>query len=194
MSIFMSKEKKALKAKMELRRSVSSLKKWERGLEKKKAEMIKLGQMAKSQGIKDQYALAVSGLKTIMSQLQRSKKMQLQLSLVETMRDLSSMSAGFVGIMGKVGNEIQKITGNSDFMKNQMKFEQGMMTIDDMMGQLESFMDDSGDSLLSGFEDNSISDADIEAMLDITAPASNPVNPVVENLMKEIEAQKQIDK
>lgn len=164
MNIFMSKEKKAMKAKMALRRSVSDLKRWERGLEKKKADMIKLGQEAKRQGIKDQYALAVSGLKAIMAQLQRAKKMQLQLNLVETMRDLSNMSSGFVDIMGKVGKEIESITGSTDFMKNQMKFEQGMMSIDGMMGQLESFMDDSGDTLLSGVQDNNISDVDIEAM------------------------------
>lgn len=193
MNIFMSKEKKAMKAKMALRRSVSDLKRWERGLEKKKADMIKLGQEAKRQGIKDQYALAVSGLKAIMAQLQRAKKMQLQLNLVETMRDLSNMSSGFVDIMGKVGKEIENITGSTDFMKNQMKFEQGMMSIDGMMGQLESFMDDSGDTLLSGVQDNNISDVDIEAMLDITAPEAETVNPVVESLMKEIQAQKQTD-
>jgi hypothetical protein len=190
MDLFISKEKKAMKARMAMRRGIADLKRWERSLEKKRADMIRLGQEAKRQGIRDQYALALSGLKMIMAQIQRAKKMQLQLNLVETMRDLSTISSGFVGMMGKVGKEIEKVTGNVDFMKNQMKFEQGMMSIDDMMGQLESFMDDA-DPMLSVSQEQQISDSDIEKMFDATASAEGAATPGAKELLEQIKTEMQ---
>lgn len=190
MDLFISKEKKAMKARMAMRRGIADLKRWERSLEKKRADMIRLGQEAKRQGIRDQYALALSGLKMIMAQIQRAKKMQLQLNLVETMRDLSTISSGFVGMMGKVGKEIEKVTGNVDFMKNQMKFEQGMMSIDDMMGQLESFMDDA-DPMLSVSQEQQISDSDIEKMFDATASAEGAATPDAKELLEQIKTEMQ---
>jgi hypothetical protein len=179
-----------MKARMAMRRGIADLKRWERSLEKKRADMIRLGQEAKRQGIRDQYALALSGLKMIMAQIQRAKKMQLQLNLVETMRDLSTISSGFVGMMGKVGKEIEKVTGNVDFMKNQMKFEQGMMSIDDMMGQLESFMDDA-DPMLSVSQEQQISDSDIEKMFDATASAEGAATPGAKELLEQIKTEMQ---
>ena len=105
---FISQEKKAMKAKLALRQCIRSLQKWERTLEKKKEDMLRLGREAKRHGIKDQYLLAMNGLKMIMSQQLRAKKMQLQLQLVETLRDLAFVSSGFVGVMGKIGAEVEE--------------------------------------------------------------------------------------
>ena len=99
---FMSSEQKRIHNKLEMRRSIRDLDRWDRSLEKKKIEMIKLGQEANRQGIKEQYALAFNGLKMIMNQQLRARRMQLQLKLLESLRDLSLMSSGFMGMMGKV--------------------------------------------------------------------------------------------
>ncbi len=164
---FMSKEKKAMRAKMALRQCIRSLQRWERSLDKKKEEMIKLGQEARRQGIKDQYTLAVKGLKMIMGQQLRSKKMQLQLQLVETMRDLAHVNNSFVSILGNVGREVEKVAGQANFVKNQMAFEQGMFSIEGMMDQLDGFMADNDQNLASEAGLETISDSDIERLFDI---------------------------
>lgn len=190
---FKSKEQKAMEAKLALRRGIRDLKKWDRTLDKKKAEMIRLGQEAKRQGLKDQYALAFNGLKNIMSQQLRSKKMQLQLELVETMRDLAQVSSGFVGQMGRIGKEVEKIAGKTDFLKNQMTFEKGMLSVEGMMDQLDSFMSAADETAVPSGQQNTVSDEEIEQMFDITSVTDKPqddlpkisrLNEMIDNEMK----------
>ncbi len=170
--VFMSKEQKRLHNKMEMRRTIRELDRWDRSLEKKKNELIKLGQEANRQGIRDQYAVAFSGLKMVMNQQLRARKMQLQLKLVESLRDLSLISSDFMGMMGKVGKEINKVADGTNFMKNQVAFETGMVSIEGMMEQMDGFMEDMDLNMESQASSETMNDDEIARLFDI--PAAQP--------------------
>jgi hypothetical protein len=183
----MSRAQKAMRSKMAIRKGVQELKVWNRNLEKKKAEMIGFAQTAKMHGIPAQYALAVSGLKMILTQQKRAMSMTLQMQLVETMRDLSTMSSGFVKLIGNVGKEISKITGKVDFFKNQEAFQEGMMSMDGLMMQMESFLDSNAEPMQDVAGTDEISDSDIEKLIDVTASAGeDKVESEIEKKLEEV--------
>ena len=187
---FMSSEQKRIQNRLEMRRSVRDLERWDRSLEKKKSEMIKLGQEANRQGIKEQYALAFNGLKMIMNQQLRARRMQLQLKLLDSLRDLSQMSSGFMGMMGKVSKEINKVTSGTNFLKNQAACESGMISIEQMMGQMDSFMEDMDMNMEDQAGPKTVTDEEIARLFDIpevqTAQAVPAADPRISDLSKQI--------
>lgn len=169
MKLFKSKAEKAIEAKLAIRQGINELKKSDRSLEKKKAEMIKFAQEAKKQGIMQQYNVAVSGLKMVLSYQKRCKAMILQIQMTESMRDLTTMSSNFVKLMGNVGREVSKVTKSTNFAKNQLAFEKGMMSAEAAMDQLEGFLEDSGMAFETDVEADI--DQEIENMIDTTGAA-----------------------
>lgn len=169
MKLFKSKAEKALEAKLAIRQGINELKKSDRSLEKKKTEMIKFAQEAKKQGIMQQYNVAVSGLKMVLSYQKRCKAMILQIQMTESMRDLTTMSSNFVKLMGNVGREVSKVTKDTNFAKNQLAFEKGMMSAEAAMDQLEGFLEDSGMAFETDVEADI--DQEIENMIDTTGAA-----------------------
>lgn len=169
MKLFRTKAEKEMEAKLAIRQGINELKKCDRTLEKKKDEMIRHAQEAKRQGISQQYSVAVSGLKMILSYQKRCKAMMLQIQMTESMRDLTTMSSRFVKLMGNVGKEVSKVTKSTNFVKNQLAFERGMMSAETAMDQLEGFLENSG----MAFESETETDinAEIEAMIDATGAA-----------------------
>lgn len=169
MKLFKSKAEKAMEAKLAIRQGINELKKCDRSLEKKKAEMIKFAQEAKKQGITQQYDVAVSGLKMILSYQKRCKAMILQIQMTESMRDLTTMSSSFVKLMGNVGKEVSKVTKDTNFVKNQLAFEKGMMSAEAAMDQLEGFLEDSGMAFETDVEADI--EQEIKDMIDATGAA-----------------------
>lgn len=169
MKLFKSKAEKALEAKLAIRQGVNELKKSDRSLEKKKEELIRFAQDAKKQGISQQYNVAVSGLKMVLLYQKRCKAMMLQIQMTESMRDLTTMSSNFVKLMGNVGKEVSKVTKSTNFAKNQLAFEKGMLSAEAAMDQLEGFLEDSG----MAFETDAESDVEeeIRKMIDSTGAA-----------------------
>lgn len=169
MKLFKSKAEKAMEAKLAIRQGINELKKCDRSLEKKKDELISYAQEAKKQGIMQQYGVAVSGLKMVYAYQKRCKAMILQIEMTESMRDLTTMSSQFVKLMGNVGKEVSKVTKATQFLKNQMDFEKGMLSAETAMEQLEGFLEGSGMAFETGTEADI--DKEIENMIDATGAA-----------------------
>ncbi len=186
MMFFKTKEEKALEARMVIRRGINDLKKCDRSLEKKKNEMIAHAQSAKAQGISQQYNVAVSGLKMILSYQKRCKAMILQIQMAESMRDLTIMNARFVKLMGNVGKEVSKVTQATNFTRNQLAFEKGMVSAEAAMEQLEGFMEETGMAFESDMETDL--DKEIENMIDATgAAAIDELDAEIDRKLKESE-------
>lgn len=184
-----SKAEKELEARIAVKKAINDLKKNERALEKKKNEMLKHAQEAKKQGITQQYNMAVNGLKMIMSYQKRCQAMILQIQMTESVRDLTSMSAQFVKLMGNVGKEITSVTKNASFAKNQLEFEKGMMAAEDAMGQLEDFLEDSGMAFET--QDEEEVNTEIEKLIDATGAAKeDPVDLEIDRRLAELEKSK----
>ena len=189
MKLFKSKAEKALEAKLAIRQGVNELKKCDRSLEKKKEELIKFAQEAKKQGISQQYNMAVSGLKMVLSYQKRCKAMMLQIQMTESMRDLTTMNANFVKLMGNVGKEVSNVTKSTNFAKNMLDFEKGMLSAETAMDQLESFLEDSG----MAFETDVESDVEdeINKMIDATGAAEiNALEDEIDKRLAEIEGKR----
>ena len=189
MKLFKSKAEKALEAKLAIRQGVNELKKCDRSLEKKKEELIRFAQEAKKQGISQQYNMAVSGLKMVLSYQKRCKAMMLQIQMTESMRDLTTMNANFVKLMGNVGKEVSNVTKSTNFAKNMLDFEKGMLSAETAMDQLESFLEDSG----MAFETDVESDVEdeINKMIDATGAAEiNALDDEIDKRLAEIEGKR----
>ena len=184
MSLFKSKAEKEMEARLAVRQGINELKKCDRSLEKKKTEMIAHAQEAKKQGISQQYDVAVSGLKMVMNYQKRCKAMILQIQMTESMRDLTTMSSKFVKLMGSVGKEVSKVTQSTQFTKNQLAFEKGMLSAEAAMSQLEGFLEDSGMSFESATEEDL--DTEIRNMIDATGAAQiNELDDEIERRLAE---------
>ena len=168
-----TKQEKELEARIAVRQGIRELEKTNKALEKKKDDMLAFAREAREKGVKQQYAVAVSGLKMIINYQKRSEAMVLQAKMAESMKDLTRISSKFVNLMGNMGKEISKVAQTTNFAKNQMEFEKGMMSAEMAMDQLESFMEDAG----MGFTDIEMGEDElndeIEALIsaDISAPA-----------------------
>ena len=168
-----TKQEKELEARIAVRQGIRELEKTNKALEKKKDDMLAFAREAREKGVKQQYAVAVSGLKMIINYQKRSEAMVLQAKMAESMKDLTRISSKFVNLMGNMGKEISKVAQTTNFAKNQMEFEKGMMSAEMAMDQLESFMEDAG----MGFADIEMGEdelnEEIEALIsaDISAPA-----------------------
>ncbi|MDO5422136.1 MAG: hypothetical protein Q4F41_00235 [Eubacteriales bacterium] len=187
MKLFKSKAEKEMEARLAIKQGINNLKKYDRTLEKKKKEMIEHAQTAKEQGITQQYQVAVSGLKMILSYQKRCKAMILQIQMTESMRDLTTLSSNFVKIMGNVGKELTQVNKTANFANNQLAFEKGMMAAEAAMDQLESFMEDAGMSFADS-QDAEELDAEIEALIDATGAAKVDVmDSEIDSLLAQIE-------
>ncbi len=170
-----SKQEKELEARIAVRQGIRDLEKVNKKLEKKKDEMLAFAREAREKGVKQQYAVATSGLKMIINYQKRSEAMVLQAKMAESMRDLTGISSKFVNLMGTMGREVAKVANSTNFARNQMEFEKGMASAEMAMDQLESFMEDAG----MGFADVEMSDDElneaIEALIsaDVSAPADD---------------------
>ena len=189
MRLFKSKEERALEAKMAVRQGIRELDKCSKTLEKKKAEMIAHAQKAKSQGITQQYQVAVNGLKMILTYQKRAQAMALQLHMAETVRDLTSMSVGFVKMLGMVGKEVSKVTASAGFAKNQLVFEKGMLSSESAMEKLEAVLDNAGMSMES-FSEEEIDD-EIARLIDVTGAAGqDELDAEIEERLAELESKR----
>ena len=162
-----SKQEKELEARIAVRQGIRDLEKVNKKLEKKKDEMLAFAREAREKGIKQQYAVATSGLKMIVNYQKRSEAMVLQAKMAESMRDLTTISSKFVNLMGNMGKEVSKVASGTNFAKNQMEFEKGMASAEMAMEQLETFMEDAG----MGFADVQMSDEELDAEIEALVSA-----------------------
>ena len=187
--LFKSKEQKALEAKLAIKRSIQDLQKCDKSLERKKEEMIKHAQEAKRQGITQQYTMALSSLKMILGYQKRTRAMVLQIQMAESMRDLTTMSTKFVQTLGNVGKEMGALVKGANFAQNQLDFEKGMLQADNVMQQLEGFLDDTGMSL-EEMTDEEMNE-EVERLIDVTGASKvDPVDDEIERRLAEIEQKK----
>ena len=179
-----SKQEKELEARISVRQGIRELEKTNKTLEKIKDEMLAFAREAREKGIKQQYAVAVSGLKMIINYQKRSEAMVLQAKMAESMKDLTRISSKFVNLMGNMGKEIAKVARSTNYAKNQMEFEKGMASAEMAMDQLESFMEDAG----MGFTDIELGEDELNDEIEalVSADVSAPADKMEDELAKKL--------
>ena len=187
--LFKSKEQKALEAKMAIRRSVQELKKSDKSIDRKKEDMIKHAQEAKRQGITQQYNMALNGLKMLLGYQKRIRAMILQIQITESMQDVVSISSDFTNLVGNVSKRINGLVKGADFAKNAALAEMGMMQVDNLMGELDGFMESMGMSM-EEMTDEEMTE-EVERLIDVTgASRSDPVDDEIARQLASIQEKK----
>ena len=185
MGLFKSKQEKEMERKMLVKKTMRNIEKYITQLQGQKEKAIESAKQAKIQGSPQQYSLAVSALKTALSQEKKAKEMLLNFELTLQMRDLAQMTSSFLDGMSVLSVEMKKITGDMNFAKVQTQFTQAMQGVEETTENIDAMLDNTDMSFSSISSNNAnISNDEIERMINFQA--SNNENDLDSDIDKKL--------
>lgn len=185
MGLFKSKQEKEMERKMLVKKTMRNIEKYITQLQGQKEKAIESAKQAKIQGSPQQYSLAVSALKTALSQEKKAKEMLLNFELTLQMRDLAQMTSSFLDGMSVLSVEMKKITGDMNFAKVQKQFTQAMQGVEETTENIDAMLDNTDMSFSSISSNNAnISNDEIERMINFQA--SNNENDLDSDIDKKL--------
>jgi hypothetical protein len=162
--------KKELQKKVLFNKTLSNMRKYVNNLEGQKDYYVKLAKEAHLNGSKEQYSLAINGLKMALAYQKKAKEMLLNFELTMQLRDLSQVTGEFLGGMVTLSKDMSKIISKQDYAKVQESFEHAMGKVEEQNVQMESFLDSTEMSFESISADPSnVSDKEIKELIDFEA-------------------------
>lgn len=191
MKLFKSKADRDMEKRMLVRKTTQQINKYIGQLQMQKTKAIDAAKKSKIEGSQAAYNLAVSSLKMAMSQEKKAKEMLLNFELALQMRDLTSMTAGFLDGMSVISKEMKTITGDMNFAKVQKQFEEAMIGVEQTTDNIDIMLDSSEMSFAGIASSNfSIADAEIDALINSGASADmSKMDAEIESLEKSLAAQ-----
>jgi predicted O-linked N-acetylglucosamine transferase (SPINDLY family) len=185
MGLFKSKQEKEMERKMLVKKTMRNIEKYITQLQGQKEKAIESAKQAKIQGSPQQYSLAVSALKTALSQEKKAKEMLLNFELTLQMRDLAQMTSSFLDGMSVLSVEMKKITCDMNFAKVQKQFTQAMQGVEETTENIDAMLDNTDMSFSSISSNNAnISNDEIERMINFQA--SNNENDLDSDIDKKL--------
>ena len=185
MGLFKSKQEKEMERKMLVKKTMRNIEKYITQLQGQKEKAIESAKQAKIQGSPQQYSLAVSALKTALSQEKKAKELLLNFELTLQMRDLAQMTSSFLDGMSVLSVEMKKITGDMNFAKVQKQFTQAMQGVEETTENIDAMLDNTDMSFSSISSNNAnISNDEIERMINFQA--SNNENDLDSDIDKKL--------
>ena len=140
--MFKSKKRKEFEKRIALKKTLKALTKQVNKLEVQKNTFIKDGREAYSKGMKQQFNLAVAGLKISLEQKKRVETMLMNLKITSQLKDISKLTVDFLGQMRTVSKDLIKITDVKSFHKVSSDFETALKRFSNQTDNMESFLDD----------------------------------------------------
>jgi hypothetical protein len=162
--------KKELQKKVLFNKTLSNMRKYVNNLDGQKEYYIKLAKEAHLNGSKEQYSLAINGLKMALAYQKKAKEMLLNFELTMQLRDLSSVTGEFLNGMVTLSKDMSKIISKQDYAKVQESFETAMGKVEEQNVQIENFLDNTEMSFSQISADPSnVSDKEISELIDFEA-------------------------
>jgi hypothetical protein len=162
------KERKAIKKRMFIKRSMTNMSRLIRKLEEKKQFYITKAKDDKKKGSDAQVKLALDALKMTMAFQQRAETMLLNFEIAYQMRDMGDMTSQFFKGISVMSKEMSSIANSTNFLKVQKQFEVAMMKMEDQATNVEAFMDMSQDTFTDVAQDaQKIDDKEISKLIDV---------------------------
>ena len=163
-------------------------------LEAQKKVFIEKAKYAKKNGLESQYNLALTGYKMTLAQQKRAQEMLLNFEITAQMKDMTMMTAEFLGGMGVLSKQMAKLANSKDFVKVQKQFEIAMGNVETQTQQIEVFMETSKESFGSAAGvSTTIDDSSITTLIDEQGSqdefSDDAIDAEMEKIRKEIEAQ-----
>lgn len=164
--MFKSKSQKELEMRMALKKTLREMERQIKKLDDQKESFIKEGKEAYEKGLKQQFSLAVSGLRITMAQKKKVESMLLNLKITAQLKDISQMTVDFLGQMKAVSKEMIKLTNEKAFQKVAADFEFAMDKFSTQTDQMETFLEDSDASFQETMVDsNDINDEEVMSLI-----------------------------
>ena len=161
----MMSDKKQLKKRMLIRKTINEMNKQIQKLEEQKQVYIEAGKEANKKGLTAQYNLALSGLKMTIQQQKRVYEMKLNFEITSQMKDMAGMTTEFLKGMGVLSKDMMKLSKEKEFIKVQKQFNEAMASVELQSEYLENFMDETQSAFASGSTTSSTDTAELEALL-----------------------------
>lgn len=184
-------QKKEMKKKMLIRKTIASMDKQIKKLEEQKSVYINAAKLAKRKGLTAQFNLALTGLKMTMAQQKRVYEMKLNFEITAQMKDMAGMTTEFLGGMSTLSKEMMRLTKEKDFLKVQEQFNEAMASAENQTEMLQDFMDESSSAFASGVPTSEDNDSEIENMIaSLTGSDESGSDDMDAAIEKELEALK----
>ena len=189
-----NKKNKEIEKKMLIKKTINTMNKQIETLEAQKKVFIEKAKYAKKNGLESQYNLALTGYKMTLAQQKRAQEMLLNFEITAQMKDMTMMTAEFLGGMGVLSKQMAKLANSKDFVKVQKQFEIAMGNVETQTQQIEVFMETSKESFgsVAGVS-TTIDDSSITTLIDEQGSqdefSDDAIDAEMEKIRKEIEAQ-----
>lgn len=181
-------QKKEMKKKMLIRKTITSMDKQIKKLEEQKQVYINAAKLAKKKGLNAQFNLALTGLKMTMAQQKRVYEMKLNFEITAQMKDMAGMTTEFLGGMSTLSKEMMRLTKEKDFLKVQEQFNEAMANAENQTEMLQDFMDESSSAFASGVPTSEDNDKEIENMIASLTGSDESSVDMDSEIEKELEA------
>lgn len=181
-------QKKEMKKKMLIRKTIASMDKQIKKLEDQKQVYINAAKLAKKKGLTAQFNLALTGLKMTMAQQKRVYEMKLNFEITAQMKDMAGMTTEFLGGMSTLSKEMMRLTKEKDFLKVQEQFNEAMANAENQTELLQDFMDESSSAFASGVPTSEDNDKEIENMIASLTGSDESTVDMDSEIEKELEA------
>lgn len=170
MGLFKSKADKEFEKKQAITKTIREMNKQIEKLTAAERTFVELAKKAKKENIPNQYALALSGLRSTISQKKRVQEMLLNFQIMNQTKDILSTTSDFLKGMGSLSKDMAKLCDEKQFAAVSKDFEKAMMATSAQEERMEAFLDNSRDSFESLSRDgtaatSSEGDAEIEAII-----------------------------
>ena len=187
MGLFKSKEERRVQRDMEIKKSISKIKRHLSQLEKSEQEWLDKAKRAKKLDSAEQLAFMRKSLKATAFQRRMIERQLLTIEAAKQMKDQAESYSMFAESMGAVSKSIAEVYNNTDLEATQVQFEKAMSQAESMSQRMDIFLDMSKDSLFnaeSSMGEELISDDEIDRMIGIDPTKERKISR--EQLDKEI--------
>ncbi len=189
MSIFKSKETKEFEKKITLKKTINEMNKQLNMLQQSKNTYIEKAKEAKIHGLTNELNLAISALKSAMTQEKKIREMKINFEIMMSLKDMLKTTSEFLGGMKSLSKDMVKLTDDRQFNKVAKQFGLAMMATEKQKERVELFLDDSKDSFSSLSETSDISNDEIMSLIDeeiIQGDKTDNIDNILDNLDKKI--------
>ena len=190
MSIFKSKEEKELEKKLVLKRTIAEMGKQLKKLEEQKDFYLEKAKEAKLHGLGNELSLAVSALKSAMSQEKRIREMKINFEIMVSLKDMLKTTSEFLNGMASLSKDMVKLTDDKQFAEVSKQFSLAMHSAEKQQERMEIFLENSKDSFSSVSDKGDVSTKDIMSLVNEGLGQDGPADEV-DSTLAEIESKLQ---
>ena len=190
MSIFKSKEEKEFEKKLVLKRTIAEMGKQLKKLEEQKDFYLEKAKEAKLHGLGNELSLAVSALKSAMSQEKRIREMKINFEIMVSLKDMLKTTSEFLNGMASLSKDMVKLTDDKQFAEVSKQFSLAMHSAEKQQERMEIFLENSKDSFSSVSDKGDVSTKDIMSLVNEGLGQDGPADEV-DSTLAEIESKLQ---